>query len=205
MYPSSSPLPSSPAAKEGKRRRAITNAQRRALRAWFFDSETPRTQADASAWWQETYGYFLNSSTVSEILSYKYNPLDAEGAPPSSEAPSLVDERKRHRPAKWEELEEELVRWVFWHELIAGEGSVTGNMLRQRGTELWYSMPCYQNMPLPKWSEGWRSRFRARYNLRKYSLLWEAAGLTEANKSDTSDDATSSVSTSSTASWNMFD
>jgi hypothetical protein len=190
--------------RECKRRRAITNAQRRALRAWFFDSDTPKSQSDASLWWQETYGYYLNSSTVSEILSYKYNPLDAEGAPSPSEAPSLVDERKRHRPAKWEELEEELVRWVFWHELVAGEGSVTGNMLRHKGTELWYSMPCYQNMPLPKWSEGWRSRFRARYNLRKYSLLWEAAGMSE-SQSDSSDDGVSSASGASSASWAMSD
>ncbi|KAL0943262.1 centromere binding protein B [Colletotrichum truncatum] len=159
--------------RESKRRRAITNAQRRALRAWFFDqTDGPKSQVDASVWWQEAYGYHLNSTTVSDILSHKYAFLDLE--PYAGGAPTN-DSRKRDRPAKWEELEEELIRWMLDYEFICGEGSVTGSMLRQRATELWYSLPCYQGMSLPKWSEGWRSRFKARYNLRRDKMLTEMA------------------------------
>ena len=173
---------------EGKHRKAIANSQRRALRAWYFDqSDGPKTQADASVWWQQAYGYHLNSSTVSEILSYKYDFLEAE---PCNEA------RKRDRPAKWEELDEELITWVLWYESFAGEGSVTSSMLRQRGTELWYSMPCYQGLPVPKWSEGWRNCFMARYNLRRYKMLKEGSeGSTGFSDMYTSGESCSSEST----------
>lgn len=116
-----------------------------------------------------------------------------QSAPPPSDAPSLVGERKRHRTARWEGLEEELLQWVFRHEVAAGEGSVTGSMLRQRATKLWSSMPCYQGQPLPKWSEGWKTRFRARYNLRKWDMLWEAVTLATVDEPDMSSNADSSV------------
>ncbi|OHE96346.1 centromere binding protein B [Colletotrichum orchidophilum] len=179
---------------EAKRRRAISNAQRRALRAWYYDqSEGPKTQADASVWWHEVYGYHLNSSTVSEILSYKYDFLDADPYAAAMGGPADDDERKRDRSAKWEELEEELIKWMLCYESIAGEGSVTNSMLCQRGAELWYTLPCYQGMPVPKWSEGWRSRFKARYKLRRYKMLTEMAN------AFSSDDYSSGAS-SSTAS-----
>lgn len=168
---------------ESKRRRAITNAQRRAMRAWYFKPGTPKTQASASAWWQQTYGYYLNSSTVSEILSYKYNNLDVRE--PSHETSRLVDERKRHRNAKWADLEDELIRWVFSYESVAGEGSVTSSMLRQKATELWYQMPCYHNLRRPRWSECWRSRFTARYKLRLHSLLREATSCSSSSSTPT--------------------
>jgi hypothetical protein len=156
-----------------KSRKAITNTQRRALRKWFFDPETKdgaKTHADASLWWERTYKYYLNSSTVSEILSYKYDPLDDASADP---AYCQTDTRKRQRRPKWETLEEELIKWVFWYESIAGEGSVTGSMLRYRGTELWNTLECHKGMSMPKWSEGWQCRFKSRYAERKQRMLDE--------------------------------
>ncbi|GJC98971.1 centromere binding protein B [Colletotrichum higginsianum] len=163
---------------DAKRRKSIANSQRRALRAWFYDTTNgPKSQADASVWWKEAYGYHLNSSTVSEILSYKYDFLDVTDASASANANAASDERRRDRPTKWEVLEQELVAWVFSYESVVGEGSVTSSMLRQRGTELWNSLPCYQGMPEPKWSEGWRSRFKARYMLYRQRILEDAAEL----------------------------
>jgi hypothetical protein len=158
-----------------KSRKAITNTQRRALRKWFFDPTTKdgaKTHADASFWWEENYGYYLNSSTVSEILSYKYDPLDNISADP---AYCQIDSRKRQRPPKWETLEEELIKWAFWHECVAGNGPVTGAMLKDRGTELWNTLECHRGMPMPKWSEGWQCRFRTRYAHRKQKMLDEVA------------------------------
>ncbi|KAK8031982.1 mariner-Tc1 transposon family protein [Apiospora arundinis] len=158
-----------------KSRKAITNTQRRALRKWFFDPTTkdgPKTHNDASLWWQQVYGYYLNSSTVSEILSYKYDPLDNASSDP---AYCQTGTRKRQRPPKWETLEEELIKWVFMYESIAGEGSVSGAMLRERGAELWNTLECHRGMPMPKWSEGWQCRFKSRYAHRKQKMLEEMA------------------------------
>lgn len=158
--------------RSSRRRRAISNAQRRALRAWFFGQPTAkRSQAEASTWWRQAYGYHLNSSTVSEIVSYKYDVLDK----PVAEAASIdlsqrERERKRQRAAKWEDLEEALIEWVFRCETTMGR-AVTGNMLRQRAVALWHEMPRYHDSPMPKWSEGWRTRFKARYHVRKLQML----------------------------------
>ncbi|KAH8881832.1 hypothetical protein GQ53DRAFT_848020 [Thozetella sp. PMI_491] len=155
-----------------RRRRCITNAQRRALRAWFQAPPTPpeaqpKKHADASAWWQQQYGYYLNSSTVSEILSYKYDPLDGE----DNSTWVLAGGRKRQRAPKWEALEEELMKWVLGYEMMEGKGSVTGEMLKRWGTQLWLALPCYRGLECPKWSEGWRCRFRARYKNRRQTLF----------------------------------
>ncbi|KAK8041078.1 mariner-Tc1 transposon family protein [Apiospora phragmitis] len=172
-----------------KSRKAITNTQRRALRKWFFDPATkdgPKTHNDASLWWQEAYGYYLNSSTVSEILSYKYDPLDNASSDP---AYCQTGTRKRQRPPKWETLEEELIKWVFMYESIAGEGSVSGAMLRERGAELWNTLECHRGMPMPKWSEGWQCRFKSRYAHRKQKMLEEMArncGMSPGNSSSSS-------------------
>ncbi|KAH8193786.1 hypothetical protein TruAng_012048 [Truncatella angustata] len=136
------------------KRRAITNTQRRALRDWYFESavEKPaKTHTDASLWWERMYGYYLNSSTVSEILSYKYDPLDNVSL---DRAYCQGSHRKRQRPPKWESLEEELIKWAYWHECVAGIGPITGAMLRERGTELWNALGCYQDLPMPRWSEA---------------------------------------------------
>ncbi|RFU76432.1 ars-binding protein [Trichoderma arundinaceum] len=150
-----------------KRRRSITNAQRRALRAWFFDETTTsscsngsKTHIDASAWWEQMYGYRLNSSTISEILSYKYAPLDeVTGLDTGAHG-----NRKRDRAAKWEQLEEELSEWLRRHEQGTGT-RVSGSMLRKEATKLWLQLPCYRGQPCPKWSDGWKARFQARYNM----------------------------------------
>ncbi len=184
------PVPRSPATTtatargDSRRRRAISNAQRRALRAWFFSAPTGKTQAAAAWGWQQRYGYYLNSSTVSEIISYKYDMLDDTGLLASADADGGEDTvktvssgmherergRKRQRAAKWEDLEEALIEWVFGCETQSGK-AVAGSVLRQRAAELWQEMPCYQGSPMPKWSEGWRTRFKARYNIRKAQML----------------------------------
>ena len=146
-------------AKASKSRKSITNAQRFALRAWFYE-EAPdtlgKTHRDASLWWEQSYGYRLNSSTVSEILSYKYIGLETSAGPHNG-----LDGRKRDRSGKWAELEEELVLWM--HSVKTQGFQVSASLLRQKATELWYQIPCYQGLPCPKWSDGWRTRFEARY------------------------------------------
>ena len=51
---------------------AISNAQKRALRTWFYAPGLKKTLAKASAWQLSKYRYALSSSTASNILSNKY-------------------------------------------------------------------------------------------------------------------------------------
>ena len=69
------PFPAIPVAK--RPRIGITNAQKKALRAWYHTPGLKKTLADASAWWYTEYGYPLRPSTASDILSAKNNHLDS--------------------------------------------------------------------------------------------------------------------------------
>jgi len=63
-------------------RKPIQNSQRKIIRAWYYDdSNQPsmgRSKLKACRWWQQTYGYHLNSFTASEIISVKWARLDNE-------------------------------------------------------------------------------------------------------------------------------
>jgi hypothetical protein len=81
-------------------RQAISHSQTKALRAWYRDPATggKMTLADASIWWNSQYGYTLNSTTTSDILSSKYAFLDNSDS-------TKVANTKRDRGPKWEVLE----------------------------------------------------------------------------------------------------
>ena len=68
-----------PAVPVAKRPRiGITNAQKKALRTWYYTPGPKKTLADASAWWHAKHGYPLSSLTVYNILSVKNSYLDSD-------------------------------------------------------------------------------------------------------------------------------
>jgi hypothetical protein len=75
---------------------AISNAQKKALRTWYYTPGLKKTLADASAWWFSQYGYALSSSTASDILSNKNQHLDSR--PVNLKSKSI-------RTPKWDILE----------------------------------------------------------------------------------------------------
>lgn len=60
-----------------KRRIAVKDSQRKALRDWYHDdSNGKQSLKSCSRRWQEKYGYLLNRATCSKILSSQYAHLD---------------------------------------------------------------------------------------------------------------------------------
>ena len=147
----------SPPAKQS--RKAIKASQRKALRAWYNDdSNGKQSLQSAGQWWLRTYGYVLNSSTCSDILSEKWAHLD--------DTPISADQDPvRGRGGQWKELEKALFEWVQRHE--AENNPLTGAILRQKAQEFWRKLPCYQGLPIPKLSDGWLRRFKHRHNIRQ--------------------------------------
>jgi hypothetical protein len=86
-----------PAAK--RPRIAISNAQKKALRTWYYTPGLKKTLAEASTWWFAQYRYTLSSSTARDILSNKYQYLDSN---------SVNLKAKTSRTAKWDILEKAL-------------------------------------------------------------------------------------------------
>jgi hypothetical protein len=153
-------------------RMAIQNSQRKALRAWYCDPTTTlgakKTLADASTWWNSQYGYSISASTASEILSSKYAHLDADIS-------KVHDQVKKKRLAKWQVLEDALSEWAFQFDIV--HGTVSGDLLRLKATELWGRLSEYQGQPCPSWSEGWLTGFKSRHNFHRRRKVGEAASV----------------------------
>ena len=112
-----------------------------------------------------TYGYKLNTSTVSEILSRKWAHLDDKSI-------HTWQDSRRTREAKWTVIEDALFERVQRYE--AGNNPLTGAILRQKAEQFWRQLPCYQGLSQSKLSEGWITRFKNRHNLRQRTKHGEA-------------------------------
>ncbi len=125
-----------------KPRIAISNAQRKALRTWFHDPTTSfgakKTLADAISWWNSQFGYDISRSTASDILSNKYSSLDNS---------NMKGNVKKDRKPKWPILEQALRDWALQFEAV--HGTVSGDLLRIKATELWQRLDEYQGQEPP--------------------------------------------------------
>src|SRR5258708_21337717 len=108
------------------------------------DSWPKKTLTDASVWWQSQYGYSLSLSTASDILSARHQHLDSGDFNPKV---------KKGRTAEWTILEAALSDWAIRFD--QAHGSVTGDLIRLKATELWIKLPLYQGLECPTWSNGW--------------------------------------------------
>ena len=157
-------FPAIPVAK--RPRIGISNAQKKALRTWYYTPGLKKTLADASAWWHAKYGHPLSPSTASDILSVKNSHLDSD----------LVNlKAKNSRTAKWDTLEKALGDWAVRFDQV--HGIVSGDLLRLKASEFWQRLPEYQGLECPSWSEGWLSGFKTRYNFRRRRKVGEASSV----------------------------
>ncbi|KAJ5194334.1 hypothetical protein N7472_006800 [Penicillium cf. griseofulvum] len=107
------------------------------------------SQAQCSAWFERTYGRSLSQSTISIILSKKFDYLD--GSPATT--------LRRQLSPQWPLLEIPLSEWVASH-----EGSTpSADAITTKAREIWNQIPEYQALPIPHFSNGWLSRFKKRY------------------------------------------
>lgn len=126
----------------------ISGTQKQALRVWT-QSQNPRpSQSQCSAWFERTYGRGLSQSTISTILSNKFDHLDAGPASTS----------RRQLAPQWPLLETPLYEW-----LASQESTPTADIIITRAREIWNQIPEYQTLPLPHFSNGWLNRFKKRY------------------------------------------
>ena len=153
-----------------KPRIAILNTQRKALRTWFHDPTTSfgakKTLADAISWWNSQFSYDISRSTASDILSNKYSSLDNS---------NIKGNVKKDRKPKWHILEQALRDWALQFEAV--HGTVSGDLLRIKATELWQRLDEYQGQEPPNWSEGWLEGFKSRNNFRRRRKAGESGSV----------------------------
>lgn len=132
-------------------RAGIPEDQKKALRAWCRSQESRPTHAASVAWFQRTFGRRLPQSSVSAILSSKYEYLDTGPATGSF----------RQQPPQWPILEARLFEWLK-RARETGELS-TGDAIFNKAREIWPQITEYANRPPPAFSHGWLAKFRKRF------------------------------------------
>ncbi|KAJ5502608.1 hypothetical protein N7463_005482 [Penicillium fimorum] len=127
----------------------ISGTHKQALRVWA-QSQHPRpSQSQCSAWFERTYGRSLSQSTISTILSKRFDHLDAGPATTS----------RRQLAPQWPLLETPLGEW-----LASQEGPTPpADAIIIKAREIWTQITEYQTLPLPHFSNGWLNRFKKRY------------------------------------------
>jgi hypothetical protein len=148
-----------------KRRRAFTDLERRNIRTRH--RTHPGPQQHLINWIKETSDRTVSQSTVSEILSSKFDYLDD----PSLKPKNLRSQR--HHEGDWPDLEHALFEWQQY--MQHKKATITGDILKSKAQELWKGLPQYKDTPMPTWSNGWLGGFKKRHNIKEFVYHGESA------------------------------
>lgn len=143
-----------------KRRRVLTNDDKRQIRAYFFDESLaarPPLKL-VRQWFEQTNYHTLSFSTISEVVSSKYDSLD--DASPHTYGFS------RNRQPEWPDLENSLYEWQLRME--EKNVTITGHILLGMAESFWHRLPMYADIPPPQFSNGWLGKFKARHEIKRY-------------------------------------
>jgi hypothetical protein len=150
------------------KRKAITDQERLQIRKRA--KEHPGHQGELIKWFHQETGHQLNQSSISKILSSKYEYLDMKD--PKKDKKEL-ESTKRSSDGDWPELEAALFEW---HQgMLKSKAVITGDILKEKASKLWQALPQYEGVEEPKWSNGWLGRFKGRFKIKEYVQHGEAA------------------------------
>lgn len=138
----------------------ISVAQKKDIRQ-YYKVQSPRVgHKHIREWFYDKYGIQLPFSTISNILSPKFDHLD--------QLSSNRDEAKRCRPPKYPDLEIALTECISRMKAFGME--LTGAVLLKTAHELWPNIPAYRGQPVPSLSGGWVEKFKTRHKIKLRSL-----------------------------------
>lgn len=148
--------PASDSSQPVRRRHAITEAQRAALRKHYTSEEPKPTHLQLGKWFEEKYGHAVSQSIVSRSLSSRFEYLD--------DATRLLGNRKRDKAGQWPSLEMCLLNW---YRCVKDQGAtVTNKAIAIQAEMLWDVLNEYKDHPKPKFSHGWVDNFNKRHGIK---------------------------------------
>ena len=141
-----------------KRRRAITDVERKDLRVHkqiLIQKNGTWSTSEMIDFFYKKYGRALNKSSISESLSNRFSHLDKDWAP-------KPDSKRRHE-SKWPDLEAALFDWR--QQVLERNGTITNEVLKEMAKKFFYGLPQYHNIEPPAFATPWIEKFKARYNI----------------------------------------
>ena len=153
---------------EKKRRRALTDTDRLMIRKRN-QTHPPAQQKDLANWFTATTGHPLDQSQISRILGPKFNYLDGEHTRKDIQE---MKGKSRSSIGDWPDLEMALFEWQ--QRMEQKKAIITGEILKTKARQLWEALPQYNDVEMPKWSNGWLEGFKKRYKIKEYVQHGEA-------------------------------
>ena len=80
--------------------------------------------------------------------------------------------KSRSSAGDWPELEGALFEWQ--QRMEQKKAIITGEILKTKAKQLWEALPQYDDVDMPKWSNGWLEGFKKRYKIKEYVQHGEA-------------------------------
>jgi hypothetical protein len=159
-----------------QKRRAIGEADKQSIRQFSKDAIAgKRSIKEIQEWYKANTGHKLSPSTISEILSSRYNYLDTQTVKDSRDV-------KKHRSVEWPLLEIALFEWQ--QKMEARKIPITGTILQEGARHLWARIPQYRELEQPKFSNGWLCGFKKRFSIKQYRMHGEAGDVDLASAND---------------------
>jgi hypothetical protein len=153
---------------EKKRRRALTDADRLMIRKRN-QTHPPAHQKDLANWFTATTGHPLDQSQISRILGPKFDYLDGRHTRKDIQ---VMKGKSRLSAGEWPDLDMALFEWQ--QRMEQKKAIITGDMLKEKARQLWEALPQYNDVEMPKWSNGWLDGFKKRYKIKEYVQHGEA-------------------------------
>lgn len=134
-------------------RQSITASQKASLRA-YHKSNPSLDNKSLRQWFSQTYHQSISQSSVSEILSSRYEYLDHIAQE------KHLQNSKRCRSERWPLLEAALRQWLIGR---GDQTPITTDLLREKARYLFQGIAEYRGIRVPKFSNRWIEGFRARH------------------------------------------
>ena len=71
---------------------------------------------------------------------------------------------QRTSKADYPDLEAALFKWQ--QKIQKMKGTITGDILKAKASEIWSIIPQYKDLTEPKWSNGWLEGWKKRHNVK---------------------------------------
>ena len=146
-----------------KRRRAITDIQRKDLRVHkqvLIQKNGTWSISELIDFFYQKYGRVLSKSSTSESLSDRFSHLDKE------DYVANPDSKRRH-VSKWSDLEAALFDWQ--QRMLTGKNVITDSALKEMAERFFYRLPQYQNVEPPQFANYWLKNYKSRYQIDDYA------------------------------------
>ena len=149
-----------------QKRKAISDIDRQ--RICKRNKDYPRHQSMLIAWFCQETSYQLNQSSISKILSSKYDYLDDL----NKKKDKTKLESKRTSAGDWPELEEALYEQ---QQRMQKQGAViTGEILKAQAAKFQEKLPQYEGIQQPKWSNSQLDSFKTCFKIKEFVQHREA-------------------------------